>query len=266
MSLIPPSPHVYLPAADAVARARILAPTFAERAPALDRTGAFAAANIADLRAAGFAALPVPTEFGGAGAGLLECVRVVEEIARGDGSTALCFTMHIQTIGHAAEVRAWEPAIFARVCRAAVEQGALLNAIASEPELGSPSRGGRPRTTATPERDGSGHIVGWRIEGHKTWASMSPALTWMIIPAALAPTPEYGAEATARFLVPNDPALGVEIEETWDALGMRSTGSHDVWLRDVRVPGDHLLSEGTESAAGKGALVNAWFMLTVSAV
>lgn len=249
-----------------VALARALAPRFAARAPISDRAGAFAAENIADLRGAGFAALAVPVEFGGVGANLLESVRVVEEIGRADGSTALCFTMHIQTIGHAAEVRAWEPALFARICCAAVEEGALLNAVASEPELGSPSRGGRPRTTATPVRNGAGTIEAWRIEGHKSWASMAPALTWMIIPAALAPTPEYGDEATARFLVPNDAAQGVAIDETWDALGMRATGSHDVRLRDVAVQADALLSVGSESAAGKGALVNAWFTLTVSAV
>ena len=270
MSLSPPAPVVATqksaPPAEYIARARALASTFAQRAPATDRAGAFAAENIADLRAAGFAALPVPAELGGAGARLLESVRVVEEIARGDGSTALCFTMHIQTLGHAAEVRAWAPELFAEICRAAVEEGALLNAVASEAELGSPSRGGRPRTTAAPERDASGAISGWRINGRKTWASMSPALTWMIVPAALDPTPEHGDEATARFLVPNDPAAGVTIEETWDALGMRATGSHDVWLRNVRVPAAQLLSEGSESAAGKGALVNAWFMLTVSAV
>ncbi len=264
-----PAPTILTPTStpgEYVARARALAPTFVARAPANDRAGAFAAANIADLRAAGFAALPVPTELGGAGARLLESVRVVEEVARGDGSTALCFTMHIQTLGHAAEARAWQPELFAHICRAAVQEGALLNAVASEAELGSPSRGGRPATTATPERDRDGDLVAWRINGRKTWASMSPALTWMIVPAALAATPEHGAEATARFLVANDAAAGVTIEETWDALGMRATGSHDVLLRDVRVPAAHLLSEGSESAGGKGAPVNAWFMLTVSAV
>jgi len=261
-----PSAPSALSAAQLRAEARALAGRFAERAAANDRAGAFAAENIADLRAAGFAALAVPVEFGGAGATLLESVQVMEEIARGDGSTALCFTMHPQTMGQAAEVRAWEAGLHARICRAVVSEGALLNAVASEPELGSPSRGGRPRTTASPERDASGAIVAWRLNGHKTWASMIPALKWLIVPAAVDPTPEYGDEVTARFLIPNDAAMGVEIVETWDALGMRGTGSHDVRLHDVRIPADHMLSVGSESNAGKGAPVNAWFMLTVAAV
>jgi alkylation response protein AidB-like acyl-CoA dehydrogenase len=247
-----------------LASARALARRLAARAPQQDRTGAFAAENIADLVANGFAAMPVPVEYGGAGARLLDSVRVVEEIGRGDGSTALCFTMHIQTLGHAAEVRAWEPALFERICRAAVTEGALLNAVASEPELGSPSRGGRPRTTAVPLRNSTGEITAWRLNGHKSWASMSPALRWMIIPAAVDDAPKLGEESTARFLVPT--GEGVEIVETWDAMGMRGTGSHDVFLHDVTLPADHMLSAGSESAAGKGALVNAWFSLTVSAV
>jgi alkylation response protein AidB-like acyl-CoA dehydrogenase len=42
----------------------------------------------------------------------------------------------------------------------------------------------------------------------------------------------------SHFLVPAGP--GVTVEETWDSLGMRATGSHDLHL-DVAVPADALL-------------------------
>ena len=32
---------------------------------------------------------------------------------------------------------------------------------------------------------------------------------------------------------------GVEVVETWDQLGLRASGSHDVLLHDVHVPADH---------------------------
>jgi alkylation response protein AidB-like acyl-CoA dehydrogenase len=243
-----------------VARARRLAAEFAPRAAAHDRAGSFPYENYAALRREGFPALSVPRAYGGWGAGLLDCVIVMEELARGDASTALNFTMHVQTIGDAAESRKWPEPIFTRLCREAVTDGALVNAVASEPELGSPSRGGRPKTTAMPLRADGGAIVAWRIDGRKSWASMSPVLAYMIIPAAL----EDGSGDTARFLVPASD--GVEIVETWDALGMRATGSHDVYLRGVNVPDDALIARGAEGPSGKGSAVNAWFMLTVSAV
>ncbi len=244
-----------------IATARALATAFAARAAAHDRAGDFPFENYADLRAAGLPALSVPTQFGGMGASLLDSVIVIEELARGDGSTALSFTMHVQTIGSAAEAGAWPAPLFATLCRAAVNNGALVNSIASEPALGSPSRGGKPLTTATPERDSTGRITRWRLNGHKNFASMIPVLDYMIIPAAL----EDGSGEVARFLVPAGP--GLEIVETWDALGMRTTGSHDLLLHNVCVDDAAMLNRGTEGSSGKGPnSVNAWFMLTVSAV
>ena len=57
-------------------------------------------------------------------------------------------TMHL--IGRMADQRSWPEPIFAAICRDIVEHGALINGAASEPELGSPSRGGLPATTARP--------------------------------------------------------------------------------------------------------------------
>jgi alkylation response protein AidB-like acyl-CoA dehydrogenase len=244
-----------------------LAVLFAGRAADYDRTGAFPFDNFADIRTAGLPALIVPEEYGGWGAGLLDTILTMEALAVGDGSTALSLTMHMQTLGEVGETRTWPPALFERVCREAVERGALINSIATEPELGSPSRGGKPKTTATPVYDGDhrqGAPVAWRINGHKTFGSMSPALDYMIIPAAL----QDGSDEVARFLV--QPGPGVEIVESWDAMGMRSTGSHDLLFHDAAVPNSHILSRGgMDKAASKtkeGSKTNAWFMLGVSAV
>lgn len=261
--------------------AKPLAEKFAQRAAEHDRHGTFPYENYADVRAVGLPALIVPEEFGGWGANLLETLLTMETLAIGDGSTALNITMHMQTLGEAQETQSWPPALFAEVCRAAVERGALINSIATEPELGSPSRGGKPKTTATPlydqtlhdqnraepstmGSDASRRPTAWVINGRKTFGSMSPTLDYMIVPALL----QDGSDEVARFLI--KPGPGVEIIETWDALGMRSTGSHDVLLRNVCVPSQHIFSRGqTDKAASKttqGSKTNAWFMLCVSAV
>lgn len=240
--------------------AQSLAAKFAQRAAEHDREGTFPFENYADVRAAGLPALIVPEAYGGWGAGLLETVMTMEALAVGDGSTALNVTMHMQTLGGALEAGGWPPALLEQVCRDAVERGFLINSIATEPELGSPSRGGKPKTRAKPIYDGGADPAAWLINGRKNFASMSPTLDYMIIPAVL----EDGSEAVARFLVPSSKAI--EIVETWDAMGMRTTGSHDIILHDARVPHAYLIASGPTDKAHQKGKANAWFALGVSAV
>lgn len=235
-----------------------LADEFAARAGDQDRTRAFPHDNFAAIRRAGLPALAAPEEFGGWGADLLETVMAMERLAVGDGSTALSLTMHMQTLGNAAEEGSWPPDLFARICRDVVARGALINACATEPEMGSPSRGGKPRTKAEPlGRDDAGQPVTWRISGRKSYASMAPVLDYLIIPATL----EDGSEAVGRFVVPR--GEGIAMVETWDAMGMRTTGSHDVILDQVCVPAANMVARTGQSTRGSA---NAWFQLAVSAV
>jgi alkylation response protein AidB-like acyl-CoA dehydrogenase len=186
-------------------------------------------------------------------------VLIAENLAVGDGSTALSAVMHLQTMGGAAEARAWPEALFVQVCRAAVEQDALVNYIASEPELGSPSRGGKPATTASPVPTTGGRPAGYLLNGRKNFASMVPTLDFMIVSATLLD----GSDQVANFVL--TPGPGLEIVETWDALGMRSTGSHDLILKDVFAPAGQMIPPGIPNPTTKPK-VNAWFTLNVSAV
>src|SRR5262249_13412076 len=69
----------------------------------------------------------------------------------------------------------------------------------------------------------------------------------------------------ARFLVPRQP--GINIEESWDAMGMRATGSHDLSLVDVRVTDRDIISQAPVGFPDPNRPVqNAWFALCVSAV
>ncbi len=236
--------------------AQTLSDTFAQRAAAHDAAGVFAADNFDDLRAAGYPLLPVPHEFGGWGASLSDSVRAQEILAQGDGSTALAVAMHIQVIGAEAAARTWYEGTYARLCAEIVERGVLVNACATEPELGSPLRGGLPRTTA--RRSG----LGWLVSGRKSFATLAPTLDYYVTPAAVAgDEPQIGT-----FLIPRQPAI--EIEETWDAMGMRSTGSHDLVFHDAVVEEDHILnlSPAPPSGGGWSLSTNAWFFLNISSV
>ncbi|MBO1078597.1 acyl-CoA dehydrogenase family protein [Roseomonas haemaphysalidis] len=243
------------PPADATLRA--LSAGFAARAALHDRDASFPHENIAELRQAGVLALTVPRRWGGHGGGLAEAAEAAGLVAEGCASTALVLLMQLtQQAGFLGNLRVAE-ALRARVAQDAVRSGALLNALRVEPELGSPSRGGLPQTIIRRQPDG-----GWRLDGRKIYSTGAPGLSWMLVWARDdAESPRVGL-----VLVPAA-AAGVRIVESWDHLGMRATGSHDVVFEDVALPADYAADlrppaewgapEATQAswnAAGLGAL------------
>jgi alkylation response protein AidB-like acyl-CoA dehydrogenase len=77
---------------------------------------------------------------------------------------------------------------------------------------------------------------GWKVNGHKLYSTGSPLLRYFVTWAKTdEPEPRTG-----WFCVPRD-TPGLEIVETWDHMGMRATGSHDLILRDVEIPLDFAL-------------------------
>ncbi len=85
------------------------------------------------------------------------------------------------------------------------------------------------------------------LTGRKTFTTLAPALDYFVVSAGLAEE-----DRTANFLVPRS-TPGVSIDETWDSIAMRGTGSHDLVLDQAWVPEDHLvtfLNPGNKKAAG----------------
>jgi alkylation response protein AidB-like acyl-CoA dehydrogenase len=65
--------------------------------------------------------------------------------------------------------------------------------------------------------------------------------------------------------VPSD-RPGVEIIETWDHMGMRATGSHDLILRDVELPEEYALELRPPAEWGPDPVVMGWNTLILSAL
>jgi alkylation response protein AidB-like acyl-CoA dehydrogenase len=214
-----------LPAIDDTS-CRALSRAFAADAAQVDRDAVFPAANIGRLRDAGLLALTVPQRYGGLGGGLRDTTRVLGIVAEGCASTSLILAM--QLLKQAALNRGdiWPEAVRARIAAEAVEDGALINALRVEPELGSPTRGGMPSTVLRRTADG------WTLSGHKTFSTGAPGLRWMDVWAAY-------QDKVGHVLVRGD-APGIRIVETWDHIGMRATCSHDVLFTDVPVEPDHI--------------------------
>ncbi len=241
-----------------LALAEPLAQRFAERAAQHDADGSFPYENFDDLRAAGLLALTTPERAGGMGADALEYTLTLERIAWGDASTALALGMSLSNLGQIAEGNLWPdhaPALFREVA----EQGVMLNTAQAEPELGSPSYGGLPATTA--RRDPAG---GGRLTGRMIYTTGAPGLRYFIVMATI--EEEGRPPRIGDFLTPND-APGLRIEETWDALALRASGSHDLMLEEAWVDADALLSVREPGQPDpRSALGLPWGSLTLAAV
>jgi alkylation response protein AidB-like acyl-CoA dehydrogenase len=238
-----------------------LADTFAGRAASYDWVGRFPLENYEDLRRSGYLALTVPRDYGGWGASLLDVLLAQERLARGCASTALAVTMHLVHTARLGGALAAPNALYERLCHEIVAQGAMLNSSASEPATGSPSRGGKPTTTARRQPDGS-----WIITGRKTYTTGSFALRYFVVSCGLeddAPELEPLLTDRGNFLVPND-APGLRIEETWNSLGMRASGSNDLILEHVCVDAEANVEVSMPADPTLKERLNGWTVVTAS--
>lgn len=183
-----------------------------------DRTGQISHEVFELLRARGATTALVPHEFGGGGATHAEFGAFLRELGRHDAPTALTLSMH----SHLVATQLWRHrhgldvgAFFAKVVDGAV----MISTGASDWVVSSgtvrPVEGGyRIDARKTPV---SGCEVGDVLVTSIRWedAADGPRVIHCSIPFA---------------------AVGVSIEQTWDTLGMRATGSHTVVLDDVFVP------------------------------
>jgi alkylation response protein AidB-like acyl-CoA dehydrogenase len=233
--------------------AKSLRDDFDGRAAEHDRDGSFPHENYEELREAGYLRGPVPQELGGLGADLIETARAQRALGYGDASTALAVNMHLFQVGAAAE--GWygsganEPPL-----RKIAEEGMVMGSTGAEAIVA-----GEWSTPTKAVLDGDEYV----ITGRKYFASQAPATQMLRVNAE--------DSETGEILVVGVPmsAPGVEIVETWDTLGMRATGSHDIVLEDVRVPATAVAARLPASAPAwdpKFANAIKWFLPLMTGV
>jgi L-evernosamine nitrososynthase len=215
-----------------VASAERLADELAADAAARDRDGRYPFEGIGALQRAGYFGAPVPEELGGLGVGSIhDAVVASSRLARGDASLAIGVNMHLVVVLSLA--RRWRMARAEGNDRRARAFGGSLRAIASgdvvlAAAMSEPGQDlTRPATTAV-RTD-----AGWRIDGHKIFCTMSPAATVLLTSVGF--RGEDGGERYGYVEIPAT-APGVTINDDWDALGMRSSGSHSITFDNVVLP------------------------------
>lgn len=194
-----------------------------------DETGEFPFEHFELLKKEGYLKLTLPEEYGGDELSLYEILLVQEQLAKGSGSTALAVGWHLMTFFSLRDYRPWKEEAFRKLCEDAIENGSMLNVFATERGGGNITRGNNPTTIAKKTMDG------FIVNGRKSFSTLSPALNRFTVLAYI-----EEEDKTAEFLIEKNDA--VTIIPTWNALGMRSTGSHDIELDHVHVPKEALLS------------------------
>ncbi len=204
---------------------------FAQRAAQHDREGSFPLENFAALQRSKAMTAMVPEEFGGLGVErVFDMVTGISRLGRGDGSTAIAANMHIsgglivrmdreaaRRRGDAATVEALEEML--REIGSGSITFSLLGTESGTDQL-------HPQVTAT--RTEGGYL----INGRKVFGTGSPAANRFFTFLGVM-LPE-GDQQIAGVILPRG-LEGMEIQDNWDALGMRASGSNDVVFRDCFV-------------------------------
>ncbi len=193
---------------------RELAPLVREH----DARGEICRSAFERLRATGLTAALVPSECGGAGIDHALMGDVLRTLARYDGPTALTLSMHSHVLG----LQVWRHrhgmdagAVFAKVL-----DGALLISTGASDWVGS--------NGSTIRVEG-----GYRVSARKGPASGCEVGDVLATSVRWDDAPDGPSVIHCSIPIAAD---GVSIDETWDTLGMRATGSQTVVLDDVFVP------------------------------
>jgi alkylation response protein AidB-like acyl-CoA dehydrogenase len=231
-----------------------LAADFAVRADEHDRTGSFPLENIDRMKETGYTALLIPESNGGLGADLVDYVLCQEQLAQGCAATALAINMHLFGIGSMVERAKGDRAeqlFFDMIGR----HKRIIGGGISEPETG----GDWGFFATRARRDGDHYI----LNGRKVFTSLSPVIDLFMVMATIEDTT---AATSATFAIPRG-MPGLELVETWDAMGMRATASHDLVMKNVRVG---MASKADERPVGPldGNAISlfAWFSLSIAAI
>lgn len=192
----------------------------------------------------GYPKLTLPKAYGGEGLSVYDMVLVQETLASYDENASLSLGWTLGVVGELYEKKLWSDDLLSSFAQE-IMNGAIINRAASEAATGSPTRGGRPGTNAVSKE------AGWLLNGRKIFTTASPVLDYFLTSAWIEEENQIG-----YFLIHKD-AQGLSIEENWEMSAMRGTSSHDLVLKDVIVPSNHLVELPGHPSGGK---INGWIL------
>lgn len=206
--------------------------TIADRAADTEAQRRLPADLAAELAQAGLFRMLVPTSLGGVEVDVATLFTTLEQLGRADAATGWC----VMIGGTTALISAWLPMEHAREIWA--DPGVITGGVFA------------PMGRATV--DGENYLV----SGRWAWGSGSANCSWLLGGAVIMEGSEMrrlpSGAPDHRMMVMR--RKEVELIDTWDALGMRGTGSGDLAAKDVRVPQGRSVSFITDTPREDGPL------------
>lgn len=198
-----------------LARVRALAPIIAARADEIEQRRGLPADVVESLRGAGCLRMLAPVASGGDELPLPHVVEVIETLARADGAA-----------GWAVSQIALSQLILAYFPRAAVQR-----VYAGGPDV-YVAGAVAPKGRATREPGG------WRVAGQWPFVTGCEHAAWFYVQCVLRADHQIQAmpDGIPMMRLALVPRADVEIVDTWRALGLRGTGSHDVRVMRASCP------------------------------
>ena len=211
-------------ARELIERARALAPMLAERAFDADRDGRVLPETIQAIADAGLYRVLQAKRWGGYELDPRVFYSVQMELAKGCMSTAWMYGV----LG----VHPWQLALFPE--QAQQDVWAQDNSV-------------RIASTYMPTGKATPVEGGYRFSGRWGFSTGTEHCDWIFLGGLLPKKDGSGALEHTTFLLPKS---DYRIEENWDVLGLRGTGSHDIIVDDVFVPEHRTQRTNDHSDAG----------------
>ena len=179
----------------------------------------------------GWMGIPLPAEYGGAGADFVTHTLVVEEVARACSSTGFTVSFHAGIIGTtlAANGTPEQKKKYLVPLAGGEHMGAFM---LTEPQAGTDVMA----VTTSAVRDGSEYV----IDGTKTFVSNGPLADTYILFCWT--DRAAGRKGMSAFIVPQG-TPGLLPGRHFDKMGMRSSQTSEVVFRKCRVPAENLLGK-----------------------
>jgi butyryl-CoA dehydrogenase len=179
----------------------------------------------------GWMGIPLPVEYGGAGADFVTHTLVVEEVARACSSTGFTVSFHAGIIGTTLAISGTSEQ--KKKYLSPLARGEHMGAfMLTEPQAGTDVMA----VSTTAVRDGDGYV----IDGTKTFVSNGPlADTYILFCWS---DRSAGRKGMSAFIVPKG-TPGLLPGKHFDKMGMRSSQTSEVVFRTCRVPAENLLGK-----------------------
>ncbi|MCD0451669.1 acyl-CoA dehydrogenase family protein [Actinocorallia sp. API 0066] len=202
----------------------------APRAAATDESGEFPWDVYKDLVEAGFHAVHVPEQYGGAGADALGAVLVIEEVARACASSSLIPA--VNKLGTVPLLLSASEKIKAEYLPKVASGESMFAYALSEPEAGSDAASMKTRAV----RDGDDYV----LDGVKMWISNAGVSDFYTVMAVT--EPGVGARGISAFVV-EKADQGVSFGPKEKKLGIKGSPTRQVILDGVRIPAWRMIGE-----------------------